>query len=261
MEDYFLFWKKCVYRFSGLQRMECRFKGESRTKKRNILVAIILVLCMRLFFYPVFAEMMTDNENEILVDINRISKINIDPMNKIKNYSEGREKNKNFTLVSKNDKKEKNVDSQLENPGNEENQNENELNFEKASQLVSGHPIEKMLPYIAKREKKTAQFLIAIAKKESNWGLHAPRLNGQDCYNYWGYKGGGKTALGYSCFDSPEQAISVVGDRIQSLIDKDINTPSKFLVWKCGSSCSSHNPQDVRKWVSDVEMYIKKTES
>jgi hypothetical protein len=118
-----------------------------------------------------------------------------------------------------------------------------------------------MLPYIEKRDKKTAYFLIAIAKKESDWGKHAPSKNGRDCFNYWGYKGNYKPSMGYSCFDSPEQAIQVVGDRIQKLVDKKIDTASKMVVWKCGSSCAGHDAADVRKWISDVDLYYRKMDA
>ncbi|EKE10736.1 MAG: hypothetical protein ACD_15C00207G0017, partial [uncultured bacterium] len=66
---------------------------------------------------------------------------------------------------------------------------------------------------------------------------------------------------GYSCFDSPEQAVLVVGDRIEDLMEKKVNTPAKFVVWKCGSSCSGHNPRDVQKWIQDVASYYKKINS
>ena len=128
--------------------------------------------------------------------------------------------------------------------------------------MLSGYPIEKMLTDIQKLDEKTADFLIAIAKKESNWGKHAPSKNGQDCYNYWGYKGGGENqVLGYSCFSSREEAIEKVGARIEKLIEKGLDTPQKMLVWKCGSSCAGHDPQGVRKWVVDVESVLRSIKS
>jgi len=45
---------------------------------------------------------------------------------------------------------------------------------------------------------------------------------------------------------------------LQKLIEQGINTPEKMLVWKCGSSCATHDPAGVRKWVSDVEAYFRK---
>lgn len=128
--------------------------------------------------------------------------------------------------------------------------------------MVAGHPIEEMAPYISKREKKVASFLVAIAKKESNWGVYSPKKSGRECYNYWGYKGAyNLTDSGYSCFDSPEQAIKVVGDKIESLLVQQVNTPSRMVVWKCGRSCAGHDPAGVAKWISDVALYYGKLNS
>ena len=127
-------------------------------------------------------------------------------------------------------------------------------------EMVKGYPIEKMVPYIVNQDPKVAAFLVSIAKKESNWGKRVPVLNGQDCYNYWGYRGirDRMGTGGHTCFDSPQDAVETVAQRIQNLIDKDIDTPQEMLVWKCGSSCVGHNPYDVKKWVSDIALYFKK---
>lgn len=130
---------------------------------------------------------------------------------------------------------------------------------EKYLSLVKGYPIEEMLSDISERDEKTAAYLIAIAKKESDWGKHSPKKNGKTCYNYWGYKGNYNPSLsGYSCFDSPGQAVQVVGDRITDLIGKKIDTPEKFVIWKCGSTCAGHDPWSVQKWISDVRLYYYK---
>ena len=117
-----------------------------------------------------------------------------------------------------------------------------------------------MVPFISKRDEKVAAFLIGIAKKESGWGEHVPLLNGQDCYNYWGYKGAASrgSAMGYACFSNPEEAVEIVGNRLEVLIGKNHTTASKMLIWKCGSSCSGHDPAGVKKWVSDVSLYFGK---
>lgn len=142
----------------------------------------------------------------------------------------------------------------------EEKEDENiKYKKEKINRLIIGYPLEKMINYISKREERVAYYLVAIAKKESDWGKHAPKKNGDDCYNYWGYRGTyNQTDSGYSCFDSPEQAIQAVGDRIEDLLDKKIDTPEKFIVWKCGSTCAGHDPQGVLKWISDVKLYYRK---
>ncbi len=131
--------------------------------------------------------------------------------------------------------------------------------------LVTGYPIEAMIPGIAEQTKITSAFLVSIAKKESNWGKRVPRAaDGTDCYNYWGYTGAGSrgVAMGHACFASPEEALSVVGKRIDYLVEEyDINTPEEFIVWKCGWNCAGHTPQSVRKWVRDVAYYYDKVQN
>ena len=107
--------------------------------------------------------------------------------------------------------------------------------------IVGDAPIKEMVPFISKRNQKVAAFLVGIAKKESSFGEHSPSLNGQDCHNYWGYKGSaGKGSInGYACFGSAEEAIETVGDRIEVLVNKDHNTPARMVnTWKCGKSCA-----------------------
>ncbi len=126
-------------------------------------------------------------------------------------------------------------------------------------ELIANSPLEEMIPFMLDCDSETTAFLIAIAKKESDWGRHAPKKAGNDCFNYWGYRGTyNQTISGYSCFDSPEQAIAVVGERIKELLNKKINTAEKMVIWKCGSDCSKHDPISVRKWISDVAVYYKK---
>jgi hypothetical protein len=132
--------------------------------------------------------------------------------------------------------------------------------FEKnVTKMVSDKPIKEMVSFISQRDSKTASFLVAIAKKESNWGKFSPKKDGKECYNYWGYRGTyNQTKSGYSCFDSPEQAVEVVGNRIDELVNQNIDTPQEMIVWKCGRSCSQHNPYDVKKWIQDVDLYVNK---
>jgi hypothetical protein len=125
--------------------------------------------------------------------------------------------------------------------------------------MVADAPIREMTPYIAKHDKKVAAYLVAIAKKESNWGKYSPRKNGKNCFNYWGYRGNyNQTLSGYSCFDSPEQAVDVVGGRIGELINQEVDTPAKMVVWKCGSNCNGHGAYSVQKWIRDVDFYYQK---
>lgn len=136
--------------------------------------------------------------------------------------------------------------------------------FEKnMEEMVAGYPIKKMIPYIAKKDKTVAAFMVSIAKKESDWGKHVPALKGrEDCYNYWGFKakrdqmGTG----GHTCFDSPQDAVDSVARRLESLVKKEkVNTPKEMVVvWKCGYDCSWDSPKAVNKWVSDVDKYFSR---
>ena len=133
------------------------------------------------------------------------------------------------------------------------------------TKLVQGYPIEKMTPYIAKQDPKTAAFLIAIAKKESNWGKRVPVLAGKDCYNYWGFRlqtdkmGSG----GHTCFDSPKEAVDTVAARLDELVNEEnIDTPKDMVVWKCGYGCQDENKTlSEQKWISDVNFYYNKFSS
>lgn len=130
------------------------------------------------------------------------------------------------------------------------------------SQMVEGYPIEAMTPIIAKQNKTTATFLVGIAKKESNWGKRIPRAeDGTDCYNYWGYRGAGSRgiAMGHGCFGSPEEAIGIVGGRLDTFVlEYKFTTPEELVVWKCGWSCDGHSNASVKKWIADVGYYTRK---
>lgn len=127
--------------------------------------------------------------------------------------------------------------------------------------LVKGHPIEGMIPYIVERDKKTAAYLIGIAKKESNWGKRKPVLNGEDCYNYWGFRAKRERmgSGGHTCFDTPKEAVDVISKRIDQIIERnDVESAEDMLVWKCGSDCSVTGGQAAAdKWAVDVDMYAK----
>lgn len=125
-------------------------------------------------------------------------------------------------------------------------------------ELVKGHPIEEMLPYIFEKDRITAAFLIGIAKKESNWGKRVPVLDGQDCFNYWGYRGQRRLmgTGGHTCFNSRKDAVDTVAKRLEKLINSErLDSPEKLIVWKCGMSCEGHSRESVQKWISDVDAY------
>jgi hypothetical protein len=138
----------------------------------------------------------------------------------------------------------------------------NKIDFEKKiKNLIKGHPMENMAYYISRKDKITASFLVAIAKKESNWGEHVPVLDGEDCYNYWGYRGirDRMGSGGHTCFDSPKDAVDTVSKRLSYLIKEDgIDTPEEMVIWKCGRNCLSQNRSDVNKWIDDVDFYYNK---
>jgi len=128
--------------------------------------------------------------------------------------------------------------------------------------MVKGHPIEKMVPYIAKQDRAVAAFFVAIAKKESNWGERVPVLEGKDCYNYVGYRGQRDRmgTGGHTCFDSPQDAVDTVAKRIKTLVkENERDTAAKMVVWKCGSNCEVTGGQAAaNKWIKDVDSILQK---
>lgn len=129
----------------------------------------------------------------------------------------------------------------------------------KITEMVAGHPIEAMLPYIFEKDRTVAAFLIGIAKKESNWGKRVPVLDGQDCFNYWGYRGVRRLmgTGGHTCFNSRKDAVDTVAKRIERLVySEQLDTPEKMILWKCGFSCAGHSRESVKKWISDVDRYF-----
>lgn len=232
-DDYFLMY---------LQGLRSRFGDIRRTKKKNIKLALtVCILCMGLFFYALAEE---NALAEKAVNSEEVSLLELDPLSRIDKGIAGKICQSPRSLILCDG-----LEGEIDN-----------LAEKKIKNIISGHPMEKMAPYLAKQNGQTASFLIAIAKKESNWGKHSPRKSGRDCYNYWGYKGGYKeTESGYSCFDSPEQAVETVGGRIDSLIGKKIDTPAKMVVWKCGSDCNVTGGQAAaKKWIADVGLYYRK---
>jgi hypothetical protein len=132
----------------------------------------------------------------------------------------------------------------------------NSHNYKQIALIVKGTPMEKMTLDVAKRDTRVAAFMVGIAMKESKFGIYSPKKNGKDCFNYWGYRGReNQTKSGYSCFASREQAVKIVGDRIEELIEQGANTPPRMVVWKCGYSCRGHSNESVRKWIADISIH------
>lgn len=130
------------------------------------------------------------------------------------------------------------------------------------SELVEGYPIANMTPYIFQKDPRVAAFLVSIAKKESDWGMHKPVLNGQDCYNYWGFrlKAERMGSGGHTCFDSPKEAVDAVASRIDEMVNEEnMDSPKDMIVWKCGYGCQNEiKSASEKKWISDVNFYYDK---
>ena len=126
--------------------------------------------------------------------------------------------------------------------------------------IIKGTPMEKMSSLIAKQDRTVSAFLVGIAKKESNFGKRVPVLNGEDCFNYWGYRGirDRMGSGGHTCFNSREDAIETVAGRLERLVKADVDTPQEMVLWKCGSACNSD--PNAQKWISDVNIYFSQLE-
>jgi len=130
----------------------------------------------------------------------------------------------------------------------------------KINEITAGYPISEMSYYLSFQNKEVVAFMIAIAKKESNWGKRTPKLNGKECYNYWGFrrKRNRMGSGGHTCFDNKKDAVLTVSERIKNLLAQGIDTPQKMVIWKCGYSCDNQNPKNVDKWIRDVDLYYSK---
>ncbi|MBP7811544.1 MAG: hypothetical protein KA054_01725 [Candidatus Moranbacteria bacterium] len=133
---------------------------------------------------------------------------------------------------------------------------------EKVVSLTSdGYPLSVMAESIATYDPHIAGLIVGIAKKESNWGRRTPKLHGEECFNYWGYRGYGNRGVtedGYGCFEKPADAVHTIGNRLIELsLIRGTTDPERMVIWKCGSSCATHSPESVRKWISDVRLYYQ----
>ena len=145
---------------------------------------------------------------------------------------------------------------------NEENNNEIEDLKNDVADILENTPMAAMIDPISKKDRTVAAFIVGIAMKESKFGVYSPKMGGRDCYNNWGFKGGGKTtAGGYSCFASPDEAVNAVGNKIEKMVAKGVRNPAQAISWKCGSSCAGHGATNVQKWISDVAINFNKINS
>ncbi len=144
----------------------------------------------------------------------------------------------------------------------EEFQPEDEMLAKELELIVTGFPIDAMIKAIAGYDREIAGLIVGIGKKESNWGKRTPKLEGVECFNFWGYRGAGTkgfTPDGYGCWSTPEEAVKTIGDRLVKLREVRLSAePARMIVWKCGSTCASHSDESVRKWIADVDIYYRK---
>ncbi len=138
-----------------------------------------------------------------------------------------------------------------------DNVKEEELE-EEIKAILKGSPMEEMAPLIAKKDRTVAAFLVGIAMKESGFGRRVPVLNGQNCFNYWGYRGIRKKmgTGGHTCFNSAQDAIDTVGGRLERLVKTEVDTPKEMVLWKCGSACDKD--PNAGKWIKDVNINFSK---
>lgn len=234
-----LYWRYLQNKASRLRKLEKR--------RKNYIVSVFAILVLAIgVFFNLFSNPWVYAKT--MVKTNKPNIGTVDPLSRIGKGVTWRMDAKAKVCA---DNKEKKKDSPSF-PGNE-----------KFLKLVAGHPIEEMIPFISKRDKEVAYYLVAIAKKESDWGKHTPKKEGKECYNFWGYRGKeNMTKSGYSCFDSPEHAVTIVGNRIENLLSKKIDTPAKMVVWKCGRDCEAAGGQAAaNKWISDVAHVYHKLQS
>jgi hypothetical protein len=220
-------------------------KIEAARQRHLILGGITLALSLGLFFSALSDNRAYAEKNE---SSQPVSEAAIDPFNRIdKGISTVTEKEKVKKTCERTDPVIK-LDTEFN---------------KKFREAIGSRPMAEMVPFLSKLNRQTAAFLVAIAKKESDLGVHTPKKNGRECFNFWGYRGKEDTTeSGYSCFASPEQAVEIVGNRIESLLDKKIDTPSKMVVWKCGRDCEAAGGQAAaNKWIMDVAGLYNKLQS
>ena len=227
------------------------------SKQHKYLLGATLLILGGFFYSQNISAKSLENKNIITKKLIIASQKqnNINPQNK----------NQSIPAKSKISLKEieKQVSLPIKNqPGNIEITDDNLRN--ELTDILSNTPMENMIEPISKQDRTIAAFLVGIALKESQFGKHSPKLHGQDCYNYWGYRG--KRARmgtgGHTCFDSPEDAVNTVSKRLETLVFKQHRTtPQKMLIWKCGNSCATHSSTSVAKWVADVSIYFNKINS
>lgn len=243
--------------------------------KKNVGFLTTLLFLLSFLFVSGISPVLASEENNIL-KIDKISNsINLKEISKITAtkseqmvLSELKNKEKSIILsevdtnISENGIIKEIIEKQEEEKEQKKREIQEEAVAKDLKELLKGHPMENMADLIAKEDGEVIAFIIAIGKKESNWGKRSPSKNGQDCYNYWGFKTSGSRgqALGHACFGSQKEAVDKIAKRIEKLVKVNKrNTPEKMVVWKCGSDCSATGGQAAaNKWISDIRLYRDK---
>ena len=103
---------------------------------------------------------------------------------------------------------------------------------------LDGTKMAAMVDTIASHDRETAALLVGVAKSESSFRHHYRN-------NYWGY------ARGRRGFKTPEEAVKVVGKKIEEYQSRGLDNPQKLVkMWKCGGSCATHPKQEVKNWIN-----------
>lgn len=106
---------------------------------------------------------------------------------------------------------------------------------------LDGTKMAAMVDTIASHDRETAALLVGVAKSESSFRHHYRN-------NYWGY------ARGRRGFKTQEEAVKVVGKKIEEYQSQGLDTPQKLVkMWKCGGSCATHPKQEVRNWINAAQ--------
>ena len=231
-----------------------------RTRLFTVNFAIILIVCLVAVFYTnnssnkkISAALSKEQQRLVTTQTNATKEIAV--------LGSMDQKDENFNNPTNQKNITDNIDAMVFDTLIEFEKVRSDQLEESIQKMVAGSPMEKMAPYIAKKDKIVAAFLVGISKKESNYGRRVPVLNGEDCFNYWGYRGIRKRmgSGGHTCFDSPEDAIETVGGRIERLVKSGVDTPEEMVLWKCGSDCNATGGWPAaHKWIKDVNMYYSK---
>jgi hypothetical protein len=223
-----------------------RFRSHIFRKQEVYLPVLIAAILLALVFVSktAFSKTVDPTNNLPVEDSYKLKLIGTDLKNRNGKICSGENKEYQKALAAK-----------------ESGEGNNDLK-EDVAEIVKNTPMAAMTDAISKKPRPVAAFIVGIAMKESKFGVYSPKLSGRDCFNYWGFKGGGKTvAGGYSCFESPEAAVDAVGGKIEKMVAKGVRTPAQAISWKCGSSCAGHGEANVKKWISDVAVNFYKINS